>query len=389
MTCLAVGEKRNVADLSAVGLAKAEGDMHHSPASNRWDTMTKETEMQTTQENKAVRVLAALTQEERADFFPEPLDAELERVCPFLSWVSLPPRMEDQAWKALLDRQAPEILVSAWGAPGLPASISTGGEGGLKYFCYLCGSVKKAVARSLIEKGLLVSNWGAVISDTVAECTLLLILSCLRRSTHWALEMHRNGGWKKGRHEDTRSLFERRVGLHGLGAISRALVSLLKPFSVSISAYSPSVPDDIFATLGVERAASLEELFSMSDVLVELAAATPKNHGVVTEDLLRSLPDGAVFVNTGRGVVVEEDALIRVAAEGRLLVGLDVYEKEPLPVDSPLRGMLNVTLIPHLGGPTRDRRQDCGKLAIQNINRYLIGEEPENLVTPEVFDRAT
>jgi phosphoglycerate dehydrogenase-like enzyme len=145
----------------------------------------------------------------------------------------------------------------------------------------------------------------------------------------------------------------------------------------------------VFAELGVRRVDNLEALFAESDVLVELAPARPENRHLVNEALLRRLPDGASFVNVGRGMVVDEAALARVAAEGRLQVALDVYETEPLPADSPLRGLPNVTLLPHLGGPTRDRRAACGRLALANLRNYLAGQPLENLVTPDVYDRAT
>ncbi len=245
--------------------------------------------------------------------------------------------------------------------------------------------------RRYIEAGLLVSNWGNIIAPLVAEAALLLILSPLRRSTYWALRMHTEGAWNR---DDTDSilgcgLFGRRVGLHGFGAIARALTDLMKPFEVSVCAYSPSVPDSIFADKGVKRIGNLEELFRQSEILIELAANTPQNYHMVTEMLLRMLPEHVVFVNIGRGAVVDEQALIIIAKEGRLQVGLDVYEREPLPADSPLRGLRNVTLLPQVGGPTPDRRVDCGKLALENLKRYVSGRPLKNLVTVEVYDRIT
>jgi phosphoglycerate dehydrogenase-like enzyme len=177
--------------------------------------------------------------------------------------------------------------------------------------------------------------------------------------------------------------------LHGFGSIAQSLVPMLRPFTQDIRAYSPHVPDALFAQYGVRRVTTLEELFAGSDVVVELAAATPANYHVVTESLLRAMPEGGVFVNVARGSVVDEAALVRVAREGRLQIALDVFETEPLPPDSPLRGLPNVTLLPHLGGPTRDRRRDSGALALRNIRAWLRGEPLEAVVTLEVYDRAT
>ena len=282
----------------------------------------------------------------------------------------------------------PEVLVSAWSTPCLPEAEVDQVMGHLKLQTHLPGSLRKVIPRVYLEKGLLATNWSSSISRTISECALMLILCCLRRTAQWQLEMHPDGGWKTPK---TRflSLFERRVGIHGFAAIAQALVPLLKPFNVHISAYSPSVPVAIFSELGVHKCETLEELFSGSDVLVELAPSTPKYYHSVTEELLRMLPEDGVFVNVGRGATVDEAALGRVVKEGHLQVGLDVYEKEPLPTDSPLRGLKNVCLLPHIGGPTIDRRQDAGKHAIAIIDGWLRGTPPEEAVSAEAYDRAT
>ena len=232
------------------------------------------------------------------------------------------------------------------------------------------------------------TNWGASIAPTVAECALMLILMALRRASGWALAMHREGKWKDSA-TLTQSLIGRRVGLHGFGAISQCLVPMLRPFTDRIQVFSPRVPAEVFRKSSVEPVSSLEELFSTSDVVVELVAGTPENNQIVTEKLLRSIPEGGVFVNVGRGCVVDEAALTLVAREGRLQIALDVFEREPLPPDSPLRGLPNVTLLPHLGGPTRDRRRDSGALALKNLRAYLRGEPLEAVVTLDVYDRST
>lgn len=335
-----------------------------------------------------ISALIALTSREKEEFFPGPLEEEMKSLLPGAVWHDLP-LDNGSHWLDLLKSTRPDVLVGAWETPSLPMALLNGAGPMPEYFCFLCGSVRKYVPREMIEKGLKVTNWGSVISDTVAECALLLILSCLRRSTYWNLAMHADGAWKEGRHPDTQSLFGRRVGLHGLGAIGRDLVELLRPFKVPVMAYSPSVPDEMFADLGVTRATTLEQLFEESDVLVELAPAKPENRHLVTEQVLRRLPEGATFVNVGRGMVVDEEALAKLALEGRLHLGLDVFEKEPLPKDSPLRGLPNVTLLPHLGGPTRDRRRECGRLALRNLRRFLDGGSLENLITTDVYDRAT
>jgi phosphoglycerate dehydrogenase-like enzyme len=332
------------------------------------------------------RAIIALSDLEIADFFPGSLWGELEGLLPGYDRVRLPLAADD--WVRLWRESPGQILVSAWQTPSLNSALQPTDLKSLLYVCYLAGSVRKLVPRELIEQGLVVTNWGGSISATVAECTLMLILMALRRASHWSVTMHRDGAWKN-KTTFTQSLLSRRVGIHGLGSISQCLVPMLRPFTSRIQAYSPSMPDTIFSSLGVKRLTSLNELFSESDVVVELAAATTENYHVVTENHLRMIPEGGVFVNVGRGCVVDTDGLVRVAREGKLQIALDVFEQEPLPADSPLRGLPNVTLLPHLGGPTRDRRRDAGALALKNLRSFLRGEPLDAVVTLEVYDRSS
>ena len=335
-------------------------------------------------------ILQPLTSDEAKDFLTPPVQAKLNALP--LRQVPFPlPLADPGAWKSILQQHRPEILLCAWGCPPLPEDLPVGQPGQLRYVAYLAGSVKKLVPRKLIENGLLVTNWGNAISRTISECGLLLILTAMRRAGYWNVAMHRDGGWKDGMKTVTQSLFCRSVGLHGFGAIAQEMIPLLRPFDVSISAFSPSVPDSIFQKYGVTRSPSLEHLFAEHDVIVELAPYTPKNHHIVTEKLLRSIRPGGAFINIGRGPVVDEAALIRVARDrlNDLQIGLDVYETEPLPKDSPLRGIPNIALLPHIAGPTKDRRQDTASFAIENLSRFLQGQPLESQITLDVYDRAT
>ena len=338
--------------------------------------------------DKKPRICVALDEWEAKTFLPADLKEELKSISGEYSEICPADLDGADAWAEWLEAKRPDILVSAWMTPALPEDIQTRVPE-LKYACHLAGSVKNLVNERHLENGLLVTNWGNSVSRTIAESALMMAIGALRRVSHWSVEMHLKNGWKVRERMETGSLFCRKVGLHGFGAISRELVKLLEPFNVEITTYSPSVPDSLLEEFGVKRADSLEDLFSGHDVIVELAALTPRNKGIVTEELLRSIPAGGVFVNVGRGAVVDEEALARVAADGHIQVAVDVYTVEPLPEDSPLRGMTNVLLLPHLGGPTADRRRDATQLGIENIGRYLRGEELESQVTVEVFKRST
>ncbi len=330
------------------------------------------------------KVLVALSPGETADFLPEPLWSEIGALAGDVAVVNAQ-RLKGDALRRAIAEFDPEVLLASWRTDPLPERLPPS----LRYVCYLGGSVRRLVSEKHLAQGLLVSNWGDSISRVVAEGALMLVLMSLRRAGDWNTRMHRDGYWINGSVAPTSSLFGRRVGLHGFGKVARALVELLRPFAVPIAAFDPYVAPEEFARLGVDPCESLERLFAENDVLVELAALSSETEGVVEERHLAALPDGAVFVNVGRGAVVDEKALLRAARSGRLLLGLDVYHKEPLPADYPLRGLEKVTLLPHVAGPTPDRRSDVGRFALANLKRYVLGLPLEARVTVEDYERAT
>jgi phosphoglycerate dehydrogenase-like enzyme len=328
-------------------------------------------------------LLAALSPQEIAEFLPEPLWSGVRALSERCDQVD-PTAQSAEEFHRLLATANPEVLLTCWKTPPLPEKLPSN----LRYVCHLAGSVKKLVRREHVAAGLLVSNWGGSISRIVAEGALFHILSSLRGATRWALSMHREGGWKDGETE-TASLFGRRVGLHGFGLVSRELIKLLQPFGCAISAFAPDVDAATEARYGIKRAASLEDLFSQNDIIVELAPLIPATTGSVTERHLRLIPPGGVFVNVGRGAVVDEAGLIRVAREGHINLGLDVFSVEPLPADSGLRGLANITLTPHIAGPTTDRRRDAGEFAFHNLQAYA-GDRPlQAVVTTPVYETST
>ena len=309
-------------------------------------------------------IFTALTPNETETFLPGELQTELQAIGETYHAFDSSPCDRD-AFLAELEAFNPEVLIAAWKTPLLPDPLPSN----LRYVCYLCGSVKKLVTRRHLEDGLLLTNWGGSISRIVAA-------------------MHLDGAWKDG-DTTTASLFGRKVGIHGFGQVARELTLLLHPFGTEVMVYAPDVDATAETRFGVKPARSLDELFASNDVIVELAPLIPETTGIVDERLLRLIRPGGVFVNVGRGAVVDEAALGRVAQEGHIQVGLDVFTNEPLPLDSPFRGLRNVSLTPHLAGPTTDRRRDAGALALRNIHAYANGGELKARVTTEAFDRSS
>lgn len=334
---------------------------------------------------RAASLLAVLTPAEVREFLPEPLLGQVRGFAPAFRLID-PTGMDRAAFARELAAIDPDIVVGCWKTPPLPAQLPPR----LRYVCYLTGSVKKLVARPHLERGLIVTNWGSSISRTVAEAGLFHILACLRNASHWAVAMHQPGtaAWKNGV-TDSRSLFCRHVGIHGFGPVARELTGLLKPWKCPVTVFAPDVTDELARAYGVERAASLDALFGENEIIVELAPLIPATTGIVTERLLRLIRPGGVFVNVGRGAVVDEAALLRVAEEGKISIGLDVYTQEPLPADSGFRRLPRVSLTPHTAGPTIDRYPDAGAFAVKNLRAHVEDRPLEAVITPEIYDQST
>ena len=334
---------------------------------------------------RTLSLLAVLTPTEVREFLPEPLFGQVRGLAPEFRLID-PTGMSEADFARELAKSNPDIVLGCWKTPPLPAKLPAR----LRYVCYITGSVKKLISRSHLEGGLIVTNWGGSISRTVAEAALFHILACLRNASHWSIAMHQPGvaAWKNGL-TDARSLFCRTVGIHGFGPVARELVSLLKAWSCPVTALAPDLTAELARAYGVERAASLEALFSQNEIIVELAPLIPATTGLITERLLRLIRPGGVFINVGRGAVVDEDALLRIAKEGKITVGLDVYRQEPLPADSGFRTLSRVHLTPHTAGPTIDRYPDAGAFAVKNLRAHVEDRPLEAVVTPEIYDQSS
>lgn len=334
------------------------------------------------------RILFAFTPKEEALFLPSlRMDEFADHAYAYVDTDAAGP----EGWARMLREWRPTVIVTAWSAKRLPAEWVASPEFSLKYVCHVTGSLKSLMTREPFLRGVRATNWGASINHTIAEHAMLLTLALLRGAGAWPDAMAR-GGWtvEHVRRLRTRALRGRRVGLHGFGAIAREIATMLAPFKPAcIRSYSRGVPPAFMTRHDVEPCGSLEELYASSEVLICCESLTAENRGSVDARILGRLADDSVFVNVGRGQIVDETALLAEAATGRLRIGLDVFHREPLPADYPLRTAPGVMLSPHIAGPTLEAYPLCGDHALENLRRYLADEPLSGEVTLEAFDRMT
>lgn len=267
-----------------------------------------------------------------------------------------------------------EIYVTGWGSPRLDSRILDSAPN-LKLLVHLCGTVVPVVSDELWERGIRVISGNDFFAESVAEGTIGYILSALRDIPKYSSRLKNEKKWKTSADINS-GLLGKTVGIVSYGAIAHHLVRMLQPFRVKIKIYDiKPIPDEDRARYNIAEA-SLKEVFSTCEIVTVHTPLNDKTHHLIGEELLSLLPEDALFVNTSRGAVVDQEALERELARGRFRAFLDVYEKEPLPAESRLYGLQNVILMPHMGGPTVDLRRDITRSLLIEASEFLKNGAP-------------
>ena len=225
-------------------------------------------------------------------------------------------------------------------------------------------------------RGIVVTNTPGANARSVAELTVALLLLLARPVLRAAAET-RAGGWPR---LPGLSLAGKTVGLVGFGAIGRQTARLLAGFDCRLLAYDPLLNEATAAALGV-RPAGLDELLAASDFVSLHAPVTPATRGMVDVAFLARMKPGAALVNTARGELVDEAALLGALTSGRLRgAALDAFAAEPPGGDNPLLALPNVIATPHMGAHTDGATTAMGRMALANCLAVLRGEEPTHRV---------
>jgi D-3-phosphoglycerate dehydrogenase len=238
--------------------------------------------------------------------------------------------------------------------------------------------------RAATEHGVIVTNAAAYNVEDVAEHALTLILACGRK-LHALERLSRQGHWQCGALvQPTHRFVGQTVGLVGFGKIGRALAWRLKALGFRVLAYDPYLPAEEIIQLGVEPV-GLEEVLAQSDFLSLHLRVTDETWHLMSEEQFRMMRPTACLINTSRGAVVDEAALIRALQAGWIAgVGLDVLEQEPPDLDNPLLAMDNVMVTGHAAGTSVEGIQDWQGEWRKVIEAFLAGHWPVNVVNPEV-----
>ncbi|MEM1515854.1 MAG: hydroxyacid dehydrogenase [Candidatus Bathyarchaeia archaeon] len=235
------------------------------------------------------------------------------------------------------------------------------------------------------ERGIYVANAAGANAESVAEHTFALIL-CLARKIHSLNNFIRSGKWI--RQEETgipeqfvpRDLQGKIIGIIGLGAIGRRVARIAKGFGMKVLGYDPYITPEIAREIGVDLI-DLETLLRESDIITLHVPLTNETRGMIGYRELCLMKPTAYLINTSRGPVLDEVALVKALEEGRIAgAGLDVFSKEPVSLESPLLKFDNVIVTPHCAGGSKEALDMTALVVSEEAVRILKDQVPRNLV---------
>ncbi|KOC88345.1 glyoxylate/hydroxypyruvate reductase GhrB [Winslowiella iniecta] len=240
---------------------------------------------------------------------------------------------------------------------------------------------------ALNQRGVLLMHTPTVLTETVADTMMALVLSSARRVVEVA-ERVKAGEWQSNIGPDWFGIdvHHKKLGILGMGRIGLALAQRAHlGFSMPIL-YNARKHHDAAEQRFDAQYCDLDTLLKESDFLCISLPLTEQTHHLIGREQLAKMKPSAVLINAGRGPVVDEQALIEALKDGIIhAAGLDVFEQEPLPADSPLLSLPNVVALPHIGSATHETRYGMAKDAVDNLIAALTGKVEKNCVNPQLL----
>jgi phosphoglycerate dehydrogenase-like enzyme len=265
------------------------------------------------------------------------------------------------------------VLLTMWGAVDA-ATIAAAPK--CRLIQKLGVGVDKIDAAEADRRGIRVLKAAGINADAVAELAILLTLAVGRNLTKATAAARSGVAAKEALRAESFQLLGKTVGLWGLGHIGQAVARRFGGFGVSIVYHDLRRADPTVERACAVRYVDQDELVATADVLSLHLPSTPSTTGIINDDILSRVKPDLILVNTARGSLVDEAALLRAISEGRVLgAGLDVTAREPLPTDSPLLASDRVVLTPHVGGAVANNFPRVIQRAYDNARAVLDGGE--------------
>ncbi|MBO9124031.1 MULTISPECIES: hydroxyacid dehydrogenase [unclassified Rhizobium] len=280
-----------------------------------------------------------------------------------------------------------EILITGWGAPYVGGDVLSVAVG-LKMIAHAAGTVKGLIDEDVFRAGIAISHAAEANAVPVAEFTLAAILFAGKqvfrfRDTYVA---DRNRDRTHPMQRLAIGNYDRTVGIIGASRIGRRVIDLLKPFNFKVILFDPTLSAPECAAIGAEKA-DLDTLMRGADIVSLHAPSLPSTRHMIDAQRLALMKDGATLINTARGALIDEAALLATLSAGRIDAIIDVTDPEIPEAASAFYELPNVFLTPHIAGAVGLERTRLGEMAVDEIERYASGQPLEYAITLADLDK--
>lgn len=297
-------------------------------------------------------------------------DEDLEQLGGFGSVVCNPDEEGPSPERAAELIKDANIIITSWGCPQLSKEILDQAPEA-ELIIHAAGSVKGIVSDEVWKRGIRVSGSAQAIGIGVAETALGFTIATLKNM--WTLSRNtKQGLWMEGK-DKVREVYGVTIGVISAGRAGSHYIKLLQNFDVEILLYDPLLSKEKAEAMGAKKV-DLVELLKQSDVVSIHAPSIPETYHMFNSETLSLMKDDAVIINTARGTVIDEAALVTELKKGRFFACLDVTDPEPPAADHPFRSLSNVILTPHIAGAVNNGLNRIAKYAISELQAYLKAE---------------
>jgi phosphoglycerate dehydrogenase-like enzyme len=332
----------------------------------------------------APKLAFAMAADKTKYVFDEASLARLTAICDVVSPSPIEDFSTPEARRILRDL---DILVTGWGCPQVTAEVVASAPR-LKLIAHAAGTVKYTLDAAVYEAGIAVTHAADANAVPVAEFTLAAIIFANKHMfqlrDHYRADPSRHSS--HAMMDQPIGNYRRTVGLVGASRIGRKVARFLEAFDFDVLLFDPyvSATDPIAQNL---QLVDLDTLMQRSDVVSVHAPSLPSTRHMIGARELALMRTNAAFINTARGAIIDQDALIAELQSGRIHAVIDVTDPEIPAADSPLYHLPNVFLTPHVAGAVGTERLRLGQMAVEEIERFVAGQKLEYAIEPAILER--
>lgn len=313
-----------------------------------------------------MKALVAIRQDKIFDTFFTKENIELAETLGEIIWLDTTKASENELKEKIKDC---DTFITCWGSPSLTPEILECAPK-LKLLTHLGSTVAPVVCDEVYERGIKVISGFDYYSRSTAEGAVAYMLAALRNIPFYTDRLKNKKIWRET-DDYTDGVIYKTVGIVGFGGVGRYVTKMLKSFDAQIKVYDiAEISNKEKECYGITQC-GIEEIFLTCDIISLHLPYNDSTYHIVDDTLLSKIKKGALLVNTARGAVMDEAALIKHLENGDFGAALDVYEKEPIDMDSPLLSLPNVLMLPHQAGPTVNLRAVITRKLVEESAAFI------------------